>query len=341
MRKILLCFTLIILLMTSCASYTIAEARDTIAYPENGGTETRIRVINETRAAEEAEKKRIEDEKAAEMQRKAEEEKINEYPEDLSLITFPFYYNPVKNSTPSLTTENTQFSAVLIPLGEEELTDEAIDSVVAFLNDYSFTLTALTGKLSNQTAVASRMAMDAVTLEGGTVIFDDAVLSLMNEDGIILTLAEGKNITIYSEDYHPVVPQAESVEEVLSMVDRLEKIKTEELIEKISSSSSEAKILFLTSIAPSSLDWSDWTDYSYRTQHSFLISDTLQALRWNDAYEQSRYSEEMEAGITRTYGQYAERLDFIYSKGMITLSSVAVPVENLSTSATVAYFLIP
>ena len=138
-----------------------------------------------------------------------------------------------------------------------------------------------------------------------------------------------------------MVPEAESVEDVLTLVDNLEKQNAEELIEKVSSPAADAKILFLTSIAPSSLDWSDWTVYDYRYERTFLFSDLLSSLRWNDAFALSRCSEETDSGVTRTYGPYAERLDFIYSKGMITLSSLTVPVENLSSSATVAYFLIP
>ena len=341
MRKFLLPILLILLLVTSCASYTIAEARDAIVYPENGTTETRIRVINEKKAAEEAERQRLEDEAEAERLRKAEEERVNTYPEDLSSITFPFYYNPVKNSEASLTSTNTEFSAVIIPLGEEDLTQEELTSVVSFLSSYSFTLTALTGKLSSQTAVATALGKDAVTTDGGTVIFDGVVLEEMNEDYIVLKLSPERSVTVYSEDFHPVVPEAESVEDVLTLVDNLEKQNAEELIEKVSSPAADAKILFLSSIAPSSLDWSDWTVYDYRYERTFLFSDLLSSLRWNDAFALSRCSEETDSGVTRTYGPYAERLDFIYSKGMITLSSLTVPVENLSSSATVAYFLIP
>ncbi len=341
MRKVLFPLLFSLLLFTSCASYTIAEARETIVYPESGTTETRIRVINEQKEAEKAERQRIEDEKEAERLRKAEAERVNTYPEDLTSMTFPFYYNPVKNSRATLTDTDTEFSAVIIPLGEEDLTDEELASVVSFLSSYSFTLTALTGKLSSQTAVATALGKDAVTLEGGTVIFDGVVLEKMNEDYMVLKVSPERSITVYSEDFHPVVPHSDTVEDVLTLVDTLERQNAEELIEKVSSPITDAKILFLTSIAPSSLDWTAWTDYSYREERSFLISDMLSSLRWNDAYAVSRYSEETEPGVTRFYGTYAERLDFIYSKGMITLSSLTVPVENLSSSATVASFLIP
>lgn len=59
MRKVLLPLFVLLLLFSSCASYTIAEAREAIIYPENGSTETRIRVINEKKEAEEEDRKSV------------------------------------------------------------------------------------------------------------------------------------------------------------------------------------------------------------------------------------------------------------------------------------------
>lgn len=330
MRKVLIPLLILLLLFSSCATYTIAEAREAISYPEGGSTETRIRVINEKKEAEEEAKRRALSEAA-----------LNEYPSDLSSLTFPFYYNPVKNSVTELSPVNTTFSALLIPLGEESLTDEAVKSVTSFLSSHPFTLTALTGSLSNQIQIAAALKKDAVTTEGGTVILNGVVLEEMAEDYIVVALTPGRSLTIYPRDLHPVIPEDETLEDLLLMVDNLEKKNAEDLIESISSSRTERRILFLSSIAPSSLDWTDWTDYDYRRERSFLISDMLLSLSWNDAFASTRFSEETASGVTRAGTLYRERLDFIYTKGMITLSSIVVPIENLSSSATVADFLIP
>ncbi len=330
MRKALLPLLILLLLFSSCATYTIAEAREAISYPESGSTETRIRVINEKKEAEEEEKRRI-----------ALEAAVNEYPSDVSSLTCPFYYNPVKNNRTEKADVNTVFSAVLIPLGEEPLSDEAVESVVSFLGNYSFTLTALTGSLSNQIRIATALQKDAVTTEGGTIVLDGVVLEEMTEDHIVAALTPERSVTVYPRDLHPVIPEDETAEDLLLMVDNLEKKNAEALIESISSSTTDARILFLSSTAPSSLDWTDWTEYDYREERSFLLSDILLSLSWNDAYASTRFSEETEAGVTRSAGPYRERLDFIYTKGIITLSSIVVPIENLSSSATVADFLIP
>lgn len=330
MRKALLPLLILLLLFSSCATYTIAEAREAISYPESGSTETRIRVINEKKEEEEEEKRRI-----------ALEAAVNEYPSDVSSLTYPFYYNPVKNNRAENADVNTAFSAVLIPLSEEPLSDEAVESVVSFLTNYSFSLTALTGSLSNQIRIATAIKKDAVTTEGGTIVLDGVVLEEMAEDHIIAALTPERSVTVYPRDLHPVIPEDETTEDLLLMVDNLEKKNAEALIESISSSATDARILFLSSTAPSSLDWTDWTEYDYRKERPFLLSDILLSLSWNDAFASTRFSEETEAGVTRSAGPYHERLDFIYTKGMITLSSIVVPIENLSSSATVADFLIP
>ena len=314
-----------VLLLASCASYTIAEARENIVYPVAGGSETRIRVITE-----EKEKARAEE----------EAKKTNEYPEDLSSITLPFYYNPVRNTT--YREEGTQeFNAIFIPLGEEELSEESLLSIKSLLESHNFALVGLSGSLLNQSRLVALMGKDAITLEGGTVILDKVVIEEIDSDYIKLGFTETRKVAVYNKDYHPIIPETGTEEETLLLVDKLEKLLSEPLIDSISTKDDNAKLLFLSSIAPSSLDWTSWTDYSYREERDFLISDLLIALNWNDTIALTRFSEETDSSWTREYGEYEERLDFIYSKNMIVTSSYIIPVENMETRSVVATFILP
>lgn len=323
MRKLILPL-LFLLLIVSCKTYTIEEARETIVYPSSQYTPTKLNDIER----EKAEKQRQEDAK-----------KTNEYPEDPGKITLPFYYNPVKNKEYTLDESLTQFNVLFIPLGEEAVSEEALESIKTLVDNHPFTLIALSGSLDNQKSVASMLKKDAVTLKGGTIIFDGVVLKEIDDDYIILALTEEKTITIYNRDYHPLFDYTLTEDEILSSIDRMEKLFSEELIESISGKTTEEKILFLSSIAPSSLDWTPWTKYDYREERNFLLSDLLLSLNWIDSYDVSRFSEETECGFTRKYGSYEERLDFIYSKGLITTESYILPVENLDTRAVVAVFM--
>lgn len=325
MRKFLLILVFSLLLF-SCATYTIAEARENIVYPEAGTTPTKLSEIE-----------KIEAEKKAEI----EKTKVNEYPSSTSDIVLPFYYNPLKNKEYILSDDMTSFSVIFIPLGEEELEEESITQIKTLIENSSFTLVALSGSLSNQMEVAKALKKDALTLQGGTIIYDGVVLESYDEDSVVISLTEDKTVTIYNKDYHIVVPDTASVDETLDIVDEIERRDAENLIDTVTKGDSRTKILFLSSIAPSSLDWTSWTDYDYRYERNFLFSDLLSSLNWYDAFALSRFNEETESGWTRKYYSYEERLDFIYTKGLIVESSYTLPIENLNSRAVVAVLLLP
>ena len=330
MRKpLFLILTLILVLLSSCATYTIAEAREVITYPGKGTTETRLRVMEENRRKEEetAEEERL---KTA----------VNVYPESEEDIVYPFYYNPMKDDEYTLSEDMTSFRTILVPLGEDELSEDSLLSIKALLEGYDFPLIALTGSYTNQKALALLMGRDAVTADGGTVILSGVRIEEMTENYISIGLTDEKSVKLYMEDLHPSVPGTSSLEDTLSLVDSLESVYAESLVERVSLGDG-AKILYLTSIAPSSLDWTEWTEYSYREERSFLISDILLSLGWQDSFSLMRFSEETESGVTRKWNGYEERLDFIYNKGLITTSCYTLRIEDFDNTAVVAEFLIP
>ncbi len=317
---------LLSLLLFSCQTYTIQEAREIIEYPEKSSIETRLKAIEE-----EKERARIEEEK----------KKTNEYPENFEEIIYPFYYNPVKNTTFTLEDDVTAFNALLLPLGDEDLSDSALVSLKALLDNYHFTFIVLTGSLSNQVKIASLINLDGVTFEGGTIIFNGVVLSSIDNNSLKILLTENKEITLYPRDYHPVIPEDKDTEDIIELVDNLEKITAEDLVESVSEERGKAKILFLSSLSPSSLDWTDWSDKSYREDHSFLFSDLLLSLNWIDTYDLMRFSVETNDDYTRESGEYKERLDFIYSKDLLITESYIIAVENMDTRAVFASFIYP
>ena len=330
MRKTVALLLLLVFFFQSCATYTISEARDKIVYPEKSEIVTRYNDIMEKELEREEEKKKEE-----------ESAKVNNYPLNLFTLSYPFYYNPVKNNTYTLSEEETVIATLFIPLGEERLSDEALNSIKEQLDKHRFSIIALSGAIDNQVRLATLIGKDAVTTKGGTIIFSDGVLSSMHDSYIELSLTENKKIALLSEDFHPIVPYVDTVDEALELVSKLEKAELEELINRISEPQEEIKILLLSSLSPSSLDWSAWTEYPYRRDYQFLFSDTLSNLNWFDAFNLSRFNEETESGITRRFGEYEERLDFVYFKGMIELSSYTFPIENLANTPIVATFLIP
>lgn len=317
---------LLTLLLFSCATYTIQEAREIIVYPEKSSIETRLNAIEEAK-----EKERLEEEK----------KKTNEYPLNPDEMEYPFYYNPVKNTSFTLSEEETHFNALLLPLGEEDLDESTFLSAMALIEMYPFTFTVLTGSLSNQIKLTSLLEKDAVTYDGGTIIFTGAVISSIDESSLEILLTPDKGITLYTRDYHPVIPEDKTTDEIIAVVDECEKIAAEDLIESVSTDKGKPRLLFLSSISPSSSDWTDWTEKGYREEHNFLFSDILTSLGWIDTYEAMRFSSETDDNYTRKSAGYEERLDFIYSKDLIVTKSFIVAVENMDTRAVFASFIYP
>ena len=336
MKSKLTLFILLTLLLSSCASYTISEARDYIDYPDNKNVSpTKYSTIMENQEKAEREKREAEEEK----ERIERENRVNEYPESYSFITLPFYYNPVKNN--SCDTIGDTFTAILIPLGDERIEDEALLAVKNSVSDIDSSLIALTGSYSNRSKLSTLFGEDAVTVEGGTIIFRDSSIKDMQSDRLTLSLTPEHDLSVLIIDQKPLLPNGGDRDELISLVDTLEDRDIEEVVEYISQEGSDIKLFFLTSYAPSSSDWTDWTEYDYRKDHAFMISDILSDLKWQDAFDSIRFSSETESGVTRRNGEVEERMDYIWSKGLIVSSSYTLPLEKTNFSAVVAEFIIP
>ena len=336
MKSKLTLFILFTLLLSSCATYTISEARAVIDYPDSkNASPTKYSTIVENQEKAEREKREAEEEK----ERIERVSRVNEYPESYSSITLPFYYNPVKNN--SCDTIGDTFSAILIPLGDERIEDEALLAVKNSVSDIDSSIIALTGSYSNRSRLSKLFGEDAVTVEGGTIIFKDSLIKDMESDRFTLSLTPEHELSILIMDQKPLLPDGGDRDELISLVDTLEDRDIEDVVEYISQEGNDIKLFFLSSYAPSSSDWTDWTEYDYRKDHAFMISDILSDLKWQDCYDAIRLSSETESRVTRRNGEVEERLDYIWSKGLIVYSSYTLPLEKTEFSAVVATFIIP
>ena len=104
-------------------------------------------------------------------------------------------------------------------------------------------------------------------------------------------------------------------------------------------------VYILSSSEPSSADWLELSPYRYRYERNFGISDSLREAGWKDAYSATHFSAETDGGITRHRGDMYERLDFIYTKGLLPEETVSFAVEGLTditgSSALFADIIIP
>ena len=314
--------------------------------------EGRLQREAELEAERLAEEERIAREKKAEEERLEKErlEKelrilnaINYYPEDLSDISIPHLYRPAKEF---LVKDNhlTSLRLMLIPMGEKALTAENIASIISSISDIKADFIALTGSRENQVAFAKAYNKDSITFEDGTIIFRSTSRE-MDEDSAIFTISTNKAVSVSICDMEPEIPAtADEVYELMAQLPEVEEALINEVM-AASESSEEKRILFLSSMTPSTSDWDAFTAYEYRDEMEFGISDALKSDGWIDAFDASRFSVETESGITRKNGEIFERMDFIYVKSLICMDSIVIPAAGLTDTVgsfiTIADVIIP
>lgn len=344
-----------VLMLAGCATYTVGSGLAVIQIPEEGDLiETRYNEIEKAvaeaakKAADEAEAKRLQAEaeaaaaEAAKVERdekaKAQEELIrslsdlrnrNDFPQDLSSLTFPHIFRPV-GTDEVLSSTFTRVDTLLLPLGEKTYSTDEIAHIASSIKDIKVQLLFVTGSLENQVAVANALQRNAVALEGGMVIFTPEIISA-SADSALFSLAEGKEVGVsvlgisdsMIRSDNPDIP---AWQEYLSEKSDEDIARVEKAISDISS---DSKLFALSSSEPSSEDWTIFTPYSYRSEYSWPISDLLSE-SWSDTYRATHFSEETDAGITLKTPYISERLDFMYTQGVMEISSETIPAGILS-----------
>lgn len=301
--------------------------------------------------AERTEQERLTEEARLEAERKEKENallqslakarKINSYPSDLASLTIPHVYRPVDN--PILKDDSfTQIETLFIPLGSSE---NDLDAIVSSISDLNVDFIFITGALEDRVYLSKKLAKDTVTLNGGSIIFNTQLLD-SNSDVASFKISENKDIelsVLALSDKSAVT--ANSVNAWREYIEVESQKDTEKVLSTAQKLTDSEAILALSSSQPSSLDWSIFTPYSYRTEESFTISDELHKTM-SDTYRATHFSEETDGGITLITPVLSERLDFLYSKGIIEVSSSTVALSGLSNMdierfAILATYIIP
>ncbi len=310
---------------------------------EQAAFEEQMKRDAEKLAAEAEAKAKAEAERIA--RDKALVERLNDFPADLSAITIPHIYRPVDRME-ELDSAFTRVDVMLIPLGKEALKEEDVDRIVASSRDMGLEFIIVNGERENLVQFAKKAQMDSVLLETSLVLFTSD-LAKADSRSASFALCSGKELEIGALDISDRMVEAKNLDVkewknyILSKsdADMDEVAETEDMI------ASKCAILALSSSQPSTLDWTIFTPFTYRDDTTWPISDSL-ATAWSDTYRATHFSEEVDAGITLETASVAERLDFLYSRGLLEVSSDTVSLAGLSDReterfATVATYLIP
>lgn len=353
MRNALLLPLVILLAVTSCASYTVERGLEGISTPTYAYLPpTKLATIQDEadRIAQEEAKRQAE----AEAIRQAEEavqraiesrQALNAYPNDLAEMTFPHIYRPV-NSLEVLDPSFTRIDVMLLPLGHGPIADDDMTRIVNSVKDTGMEFIFVTGSLDSQVAFSKALGMDAVTLEGGTICFTSDIVDAESSLATF-SLCDGKDIDLMVMDIGDDMALASDLD-IVAWQEHLSQ-ECDESIAALDSlvalSDDDQKILALSSSEPSSLDWSIFTPYDYRTSYAWPISDHLRQT-FSDTYRATHFSEETDTGITLSTSSIHERMDFLYTQGIIEVSSSSMTIAGLSDKdisryATIATYIIP
>ena len=267
MRKALLLPLVILLAVTSCASYTVERGLEGISTPTYAYLPpTKLATIQDEadRIAQEEAKRQAE----AEAIRQAEEavqraiesrQALNAYPDDLAEMALPPVYRPV-NGLEVLAPSFTSIDVMLLPLGHEPIADDDMTRIVNSVKDTGMEFIFVTGSLDSQVAFAKALGMDAVTLEGGTICFTSDIVDAESSLATFI-LCEGKDIDLMVMDIGDDMALASDLD-IAAWQEHLSQ-ECDESIAALDSlvalSDDDQKILALSSSEPSSLDWSIFT----------------------------------------------------------------------------------
>ena len=321
MRRILAVLSLAILMLSSCMTYTVEMGYSRISLPEESRAkaETRYRLIQENGGIQ----------------------ALSPYPEDLSTLSYPYLYEPF-GTGPLKDSSITEVTVMVVPLGYEELSEEEAETIIAALADIDADFTVLTGSLENQVIGAEAAGSNAVTLRGGTILFS---LEYVSSDGssAVFNAADGKDVEIAVVSLEDEMPSSPA--DIPSWIESIGKSGDAAKVKAAADAMADTESIFvLSSSEPSTLDWTMLT-LRYRGERNFPISDAMLSSGWTDAYRATHFSPETDTGATRVNGSLFERMDFIYTRGVMPSWTISFPVRGLTdtrgASALLADIIIP
>ncbi len=358
-RAFLLLAILMPLLFLSCQSYTAAKGIASIEPAPSTFTLLNARVLELERSLETVtallasanrENKRLQD-ALAQIEREAAREKDGlqkEYTWSQSQpLTYPQLYTS-KYST-SLAAEGEALQAVMLPLDDCPWDNEKKSYEVQTLIDkLDIPLIFVTGHQENVVALLDAIQCNAVLLGTGAIITSFPILQ-MSTYGVEIQYQEGKTLHLIVAN----LPEYQVVEHFMRgepWQATQKSIASERLTllqEMLANEESSTPTLLGASLyEPSYQDWKPSSPVAYRQGgYHWPLSEYLEQEGFYDLYALTHPLETPGSGSTYTTGEWEERVDFLYSRNILPLSSTMLRIPSLegggTRSAVLGTFLLP
>lgn len=252
----------------------------------------------------------------------------------LSELTLPHRY--VISSTVKVIPKGSILKTLLLPLSDVPWQgSDLADSVALSISDLEAPVIFVTGAMENVTSLVKRLAVNAVLLEGGAVITPLEVLEatknsvqvrLNGEQMLRLSLA---NLVEY-EVLSSFLDGEEGWKETQKRISE-PRLKTLLSIAR-TGLKVEPTILAGSLYEPSHQDWSSFSPISYRqVDYLWPLGAALEEEQFWDVYRLTHFSADTDSGNTIALGEIKERVDYLFTRKLLPLSSTIIPVGGEST----------
>lgn len=252
----------------------------------------------------------------------------------LSELTLPHRY--VISSTVKVIPKGSILKTLLLPLSDVPWQgSDLADSVARSISDLEAPVIFVTGAMENVTSLVKRLAVNAVLLEGGAVITPLEVLEatknsvqvrLNGEQMLRLSLA---NLVEY-EVLSSFLDGEEGWKETQKRISE-PRLKTLLSIAR-TGLKVEPTILAGSLYEPSHQDWSSFSPISYRqVDYLWPLGAALEEEQFWDVYRLTHFSADTDSGNTIALGEIKERVDYLFTRKLLPLSSTIIPVGGEST----------
>jgi hypothetical protein len=314
--------------------------------------EEEAKKLEEQRQAQ-AQQKALEAQKAAEAERQKQSalEQLYKQIPPLSQLTLPRTYTTDEESI--LAQDNDQLKAMLLPLDDTPWTNPAMaEEVQKSISDLKYPLVLLTGHMQNVIDVVRKMGRNATLVEGGAIISSYAVLET-DANGIRIQFSEKKTLRISLADLpeYRVLAAFNAKGDWASVQKEITKDRTQVLASIIKQGPIiEPTLLGASLYEPSHQDWNSFSPIPYRqVDYLWPLCAYLEDQQFYDVYRTTHFSSSTDAGNTFLMKDLKERIDYLFSRkllplssSMLTIGGESVPDEaGISHYGIVASFLVP
>lgn len=304
-------------------------------------------------------KQREAEEQEAKIQQSAEEERLKQAALDeqyrqippLSSLTYPRTYTTGKPTT--LFSDQDRLHVMLLVLDDIAWSDKTMaQEVKQSISDLSYPVIFLTGHMQNVIDVVRAMGEQAVLVEGGAIITTMPLINTASH-GASVQFSEKKTLRLGLAN----LPEYEVLSAFAGGGDwqSVQKRNTSKRLDALKAivgqgTITEPTIIGSSLFEPSHQDWNTFSPVTYRQiDYLWPLSSFLEDAQFYDVYRATHFSSATDAGNTFIKGELKERIDYLFSRKLLPLSSSMLTIGGESVAdasgiqryGLVASFLVP